>query len=166
MRMAFFAILATTLTPVAAQAGDGFSIPPSGVLAPPKAVASLYDSDTLTSGRPIAPAGKIEVRPLPDAPAAPAAKPKRKPISSLMRPALRPYVRHSHKPPATLPPAEAVAELQPAAPVISVPPAQTAPAPVAYYAPPAAAPPSGRFSNLFSPGRSRSGERGLFTAKP
>lgn len=52
MRQGLPGLLLAALTPLAAQA-QAFSVPPSGVLAPPKPVASLYDSNAMTTGKPV-----------------------------------------------------------------------------------------------------------------
>lgn len=82
--------------PAQAQA---FSVPPSGVLAPSRPVASLYDNSTMTKGKPVEARGGIETRP---AGAAPKPTPRR--AVSNTRTSIAPYVRRASRPAASLPP--------------------------------------------------------------
>jgi hypothetical protein len=140
MRNGFFGLLVAALAPLAAQAGEAFSVPASGVLAPPRPVASLYDSSAMTTGKPVEARGAIETRPTTSAKPKPA--PRR--AASGIRSSLSPYVRRSARPAASLPPgvnapplyrpsvshtAPAPLHLQPAQPVSYAPAAAPAATP-------------------------------------
>lgn len=183
MRQGFYGFLLLMLVPSAAPAGEAFSVPSSGVLAP-KSVAALYDSGSITTGRPVGATPATEIR---SHPKTSPAKPKARAVAPVTRSASSSYARRAARPAATLPPG-----------VVAPPPYRPGmppvagdidePAPAASYAQPAAAqsPANTRgffasatpaaiqapviaprdqsrsmFSDLFSPGR-RGGERGLF----
>jgi hypothetical protein len=156
MRQGIFGLLAAVLTPLAAQASEPFSVPPSGVLAPPKPVAALYDDSTLTTGTPVAAKSSAGIRMSAAASQAPktAAKPAGKRSASAIRSSLDPYVRHSRRPPATLPPG--VTAPPPYRPGMAMPPVEPLePAPVTTsYAPPPRAP------------AANPGARGFFSSGP
>jgi len=130
MRPSLF-ILAIVLTPLAAQA-DPFAIPPSGVLQPKNSMAALYDSDLMSGAK--LKTGPVEAKPLP---AVKAAKPAHKTAAVSTAPSsLKPYVRHSKRPAATLPPGVvAPPPYRPGMPAYT-PPENLEPAP-AVYTPPA-----------------------------
>jgi hypothetical protein len=139
MRNGLYGLL-VALTPLAAQAGEAFSVPSSGVLAPLKPVASLYDNGTMTTGKPVEARGAIETRPVK------AAKPAHRPVA--VRSSLAPYVRHSKRPAASLPPGVAApppyrpsASYAPPAAPLPLPPQQTS----SYAAPPATTAPARGF---------------------
>jgi hypothetical protein len=180
MRQGFCAFLIVTLTPIAAHAGE-FAVPSSGVLAP-TSVASLYDSGTMTSGRPVG-AQPVEIR---SQISAHPAKSKVRTVTPTQttRSSITPYVRHARRPAATLPPG--IVAPPPYRPGMPAVPVASNDEPASYAAAPApnsvsngargflgapAAPQAIRtqgqtspaFSDLFSPGRSH-GERGLFSS--
>jgi hypothetical protein len=169
--------LVLALLPQAAQAGEAFDIPAAGVLGPQKALASLYAPDL---------AGSAAIASAP--PTAAAAAPAPRPRKPAARRGPSAYVRHSTRPPASLPPAQASAQAVPPAQTLQpVRPAQ----PLAYSAPasgwpaeatgerglfgasaPARAPAApaalssigSYFRDLFGAPRSGAGGRGLFTS--
>jgi hypothetical protein len=176
MRHGFLGLVFIGLTPLAAQAGDAFSVPPSGVLAPPRPVASLYDDSTMSTGKPVEARGAIEARP------AATAKPKARHATAGIRSSLAPYVRRSKRPPASLPPGIVAPQpYRPAAAYQPPAPLPLQPAPVISRAQPAntATPPARGFLGstgsvaLFSSDRAgaslapavdnRFTNRGLFT---
>ncbi|HVY00748.1 MAG TPA: hypothetical protein VHA55_13265 [Pseudorhodoplanes sp.] len=171
--------LVLALLPQAAQAGEAFDIPPAGVLRPQTALASLYSPDL---------AGSATIASAP--PGATAAAPAPRPRKPVARRGPSAYVRHSTRPPASLPPAEASAQAAPPAQTLqsarpAQPPAYSAPAPASGRPAPAAgerglfgasapasapAAPAGLssigsyFRDLFGAPRSGAGGRGLFTS--
>jgi hypothetical protein len=139
MRNVFLGLLVAALTPLSAQAGEAFAVPSSGVLAPPRSVASLYDNSTMTTGRPVEARGTIDTR------ADKAAKPAPRRTATI-RTSLSPYVRRANRPAATLPPG--VVAPPPYRPGVSYePPAPLPPQPaqsVSYPPQPAVATPTTR----------------------
>lgn len=162
-----------------AGAGEGFAVPPAGVLAPPRTITSIYDNRAMITGR-VRPAispgqsgTSIAVKSAVDARAAEAV-PRAK--TSAPR-TTRVYVRRNVRPPATLPqkPFDEPAPTDGGAYTASVP---SAPMPAAAAAPRGlfgqAQPPYGQaqtqratssVADMFLPARrSRSAERGLFSS--
>jgi hypothetical protein len=143
MRQGIFSLLAVLLTPLAAQAGDAFSVPSSGVLASPKPVASLYDSDAIATGKPVGAKKPVDIRPsasVSPEPKLAAAKPvKRSASVTVTRSSLDPYVRRSQRPAATLPPGTiAPAPYRPGMAMPAVEPLEPAPVTSSYMTQPAA----------------------------